>query len=203
VFSASTALPYGLAGALLLELYLLERIDFRGKKIKVINSSKTHNDILDEALELISGSTRLHDTKHWLQTIYSKVNKIQERLAEQLVSKKVLEKEEHSFLWVFNYNRYPTSDAKPEKDVRSHVRDIVLKRQQASEEDVALISLIKACDLVNEVFEKAERSKASKRIEEISKNQKIGAAISQTMDEIMAAIMVIIMASTVTTTIVS
>ena len=43
VMSASVALPYGLVGALLLELYLAKRIDFVEKNIQVINEQPTHN----------------------------------------------------------------------------------------------------------------------------------------------------------------
>ncbi|NNJ72779.1 MAG: GPP34 family phosphoprotein, partial [Enterobacterales bacterium] len=200
VFSASGALPYGLAGALILELYLLEKIDFRDQKVKVINSGKTDNDLLNEVLALLSSSSKRRDTKHWVQKVTSKVKKIQERLAHQLVAKKVLSKQEHSFMWLINYNRYPTDDEQPEKDVRSHVKDVVLRRKEANLEDVALVSLIKACELINEVFDKSERDKAKKRIESMSKNLKIGAAISQTMEELMAAIMIAIIAATVVPT---
>lgn len=203
VFSASTALPYGLAGALLIELYLSRRIDFIDKNIKVINADKVDNELLDEVRVLISSSSTLRDAKYWLKTIHSKVKAIQGRLASQLVEKKILSKKEHSFIWLIHYNRYPSRDVKPEQNLRAHIKSVVLKGAQASEEDIALLSLVQACELVNEVFDSSERKKAQQRIKELVKEQKISKAITQIVDEIMTALMVVIMASTVTTTIAS
>lgn len=200
VFSASTALPYGLAGALLLELYLSKRVEFVDQNIKVVGTQKTDNELLEEALQLIATSDKLRDTKYWLHRIHSKVSKIQQRLAERLVQKKVLSKEEHRFLWVFNYNRYPTQDEAPEQDILEQIKDVVLGSTAANEEDVALLSLVNACDLVDEVFAKDQRKTAKQRIEQLVKEQEMGDAISQTVKDVMAAIMVVIMASTIAAT---
>ena len=106
-------------------------------------------------------------------------------------------------MWVFNYNRYPTKNDKPEEDVRKRIKDIVLKRAQPTDQEIALISLFKACELTNEIFEKTDRAKAKKRIEQISESSSISKAISSTVQEIMAAIVIMIVTSTVTTTVIS
>lgn len=201
VFSASTALPYGLAGALLLDLYLLKRIDFTDKQITLVNAEKTESDLLNEALELISASGKAQDAKYWVKRVHGKVSKIQSRLAEQLVFKQILAKEEHRFLWVFNYQRYPTQNEQPEKMLRAHLKDIVLNGTAANDDDVALLSLVQACGLVSEIFDRADRKVAKQRIEQLVKEQKISKAIIQTVDEIMAALVVIMTSATVTTTV--
>ena len=203
VMSASTALPYGLAGALVLELFLSNKIEYKQDNIIVVDSSKTDNPLHNEVLSLFSAASKPQSTKHWIETIQKKVSKLQDRLAEQLVEKKILTKEEKSFLWIINYNHYPAKNNKPEKSVRKRIKDIVLRRKPANDEDIALISLVKACELTNEVFDKDERKKAKERIKDITENSRVGAAIAKTMEEITAAIMMIIITSTVTTTIVS
>ena len=203
VFSASTALPYGLAGAILLELFFMNRISIKDNKVKLQNADKTNNEILDDALKLIRSSKKQRDTKYWIQLFQSKLKKLQERLAEQLVAKKVLSREAHSFMWLINYNRYPTHNELPEQNVRERIKSIVLKRAEPTDEEVSLISLIKVCELTNEIFEKSERKKAKAQIEKIVAKQSVSSAISSTMDEIMTAIMVIIIASTVTTTVIT
>jgi hypothetical protein len=201
VFSASLALPYGLAGALLLELYLSNRIDFVNNRVKVISKDKTGNALSDEALVLISSSPKLRDAKHWLNTIHSKVKNVQQRLAEQLVQKGVLSKQEQRFLWIFSRDRYPTHDAKPEQAIRDHIKDVVLNSKPPTEEDVAIVSLIDACELVNEVFDSSDRRRAKERIKKIGKDEKISQAISQTVEEIQVALIILITATTVTTTV--
>ena len=93
VFSASTALPYGLAGAILLELYLKDFISFRDEKVKVKSRNGTGNEILDDVLSLIIKENKMHDAKYWVQKIYSKLSDLQERIANNLVAQKILSKE--------------------------------------------------------------------------------------------------------------
>lgn len=203
VFSASTALPYGLAGAILLELYLKDFISFRDDKVKVESRNDTGNEILDDALSLIIENNKLHDAKYWVQKLYSKISDLQERIANNLVSKKILTKEKHSFMWIINYNRYPTHDLNPENNVRESIKSIVLKRADANEEDLALISLVQACELTNEIFDKSDRKRAKKRMKDIINNRQVSSAIAKTVEEINAAILTVIIASSVTTTVIT
>lgn len=203
VASTIIALPYGLSGALLLDLYLSGHIEFVDKQVKVIRSDAISHPVHKQVLALLSSSDRLRDAKYWLNNIHSKVNKIDNRIAEQLVQKGILSKQEHSFLWLINYNRYPTRDEQPEQDIRSHIKKVVLGGIAASEEDIALLSLVQACELSNEVFDKNERKEATKRIEELVEGQKIGNAIKQIVQDIQAALVVLNTTTAVTTTVVS
>ncbi len=54
IFSSSSALPYGLRGALLLELTLANKIDIVNKKLVVIDNTPTNNPLLNSALDIIS-----------------------------------------------------------------------------------------------------------------------------------------------------
>lgn len=201
VFSASMALPYGLAGALLLELYLANKITFVDKKVQVIDSTPTNNDLLNEALALIDSASKLRGAEYWLNSISSKVKGIQQRLASQLVNKGVLAEQEQTFLWVIKSTRYPTQDAKPEHDIRQQLKDIVLEGHDASEEDIALLGLVQVCELIAEVFNRDDRKFAQKRIKELAKDEKVSKAISQTVEQITAALLIIIVTTTTATSV--
>ena len=203
VFSASMALPYGLAGALLLELYLANKITFVDKKVQVIDATTTNNELLNEALALIDNSSKLRSAEYWLSSISSKVKGIQQRLANQLVNKGILAEQEQTFLWVIKSTRYPTQDAKPEHDIRQQLKDIVLDGQNATEEDIALLSLVQVCELIAEVFNKDDRKFAQKRIKELAKDEKVSKAISQTVEQITAALLIIIVTTTAATSVVT
>ncbi|MDM7860954.1 GPP34 family phosphoprotein [Alteromonas sp. ASW11-36] len=203
VFSASISLDYGLAGALLLELHLAKRIGFEDKKIIVLDPTTTQNTLLDEALALIVASDKPRDANYWLNKVRAKVDKIQARLAERLVAKKILEKQEQRFLWLIKYERFPTEDPKPETDIRNHLKRIVLQGAAPSDEDVALLSLVQACGLTPEVFERSEQTVAKQFITELAQGDKISKAIKQTVEEITVALVVVLTTTTATTTIVS
>ena len=98
-------------------------------------------------------------------------------------------------MWVFNYNRYPTQNFAPEYDIRNSIRNIILYDQQPTEKETALIGLVKACDLVNEIFSREERKSAKKKIKMITEEDEIGKAVSSIVLEITAAITTAIVAS--------
>jgi len=194
--SASIALPYGLAGAMILDLYFQDRIKFEDKNVHVVDHMSTGNAILDETLDVLCDATKIRDVKYWVRRIHSKVKGLNHRLADSLVEKNILEREEHRLLWVFSYNRYPTQNFAPEYDIRNSLRTIILYDQQPTEKETALIGLVKACDLVNEIFSREERKLAKKKIKVIIEEDEVGKAVSSAVSEIKAATTAVILAST-------
>jgi Golgi phosphoprotein 3 len=199
VFSASTALPYGLAGATLLDLYFSNRIAIRQRQVHVIDDAPTGDEILDEVLQLIQGSGKTRDLKHWISRINDRVKDLKGRLADNLVYKEILEQEEHRLLRMFRQSRFPTRDATPEYETRDGIRNIVLWGQEPGDREVALIGLVKACDLVNEIFAKGERKVAKRRIKELTEGEEVGKAVAAVVAEMTAAIVAIIVASSAAT----
>ncbi len=191
IFSASTALPYGLAGALIIDLLFQERIALVEGKIKVRNPRPTGDGLLDETLQLIRASDKSRDIKYWVQRIYSKVKNLQKRVTNGLIEKKILERREQKILWVFPSNRYPTIDGAPENEIRKNIHEIVLRYKAPEKDDIALLSLVKSCDLINEVFDKPDRKIAKKRIEAIITGEIIGKAVTEVVTAVVAITAVI------------
>lgn len=189
VYSASLSFPYGLAGAMLIELIEQERIALVDGKVKVRNPKSTEKKLLDESLQLIRASEKLRDTNHWVMRIASKIKKLPERIIDDLVAKSILERREQKILWVFPSKRYPTVDAQPENEVRQHIRQIVLRQQKPEQTDITLLSLVRACGLINEVFSKEERKPAKKHIEKLTANETVGKSVS---DVVTAVTMVVV-----------
>lgn len=202
IFSASTALPYGLTGAVLLELFFMGKITYENKKIRAIDKSQIDDPVLDDALSIMKVSSKDRNPKYWVQKINSKVKKLKQRVIDNLVEKQILNREGHKILWFFNINRYPTLDVVPEMEIRNNVRNIVLSQYEVTEREIALLSLMKACSLVNEVFQRSERKLAKKRIKELIENQKmskdVSSAVVDITQEITAAVVSIAFVSSAT-----
>lgn len=196
VFSASSALQYGLAGALILELFFQNKITLTEKNIRVIDATPAGDSLLDQVLELISSSKKQKDPKHWIYKIDRKVKGIKNKITDALVQKEILRREERRLLWVIHYNRYPTRNISPEQEIRQRIQNIVLMNHPPDETDRALISLLKACSLVNEVFSKGQRKQAKKRIKEIAEDEKVGKAVSDIVAEITVAVTTGVIAAT-------
>ena len=193
--SASTALPYGLAGATILDLYFEERITFNNTQVHVVDQMPTGNELLDEVLALLSHTTNTHDIKYWIRRMRRKVNDLTDRVAERLVAQHILAQEEHQFLWVINYQRYPTQDSLPEAALRDTLRAIIVDDQPPTESETALLSLIKACNLFREIFPREERKIAAQKITTIIEDEAVGKAVSATVREVTGAVMAAITAS--------
>jgi Golgi phosphoprotein 3 len=199
VSSASTALKFGLAGAVLMELTLQRRLSIAEDKFTVSDPTPTGDDILDEALAKIKASQKSRKAKHWVSKLAG-IKKMKERLLDRLVNEGILRREEHRILRVISTKRYPTAYSGPEMKLRGRIRSVVLDGKTPDERTVIIISLLSACKLVNEVFVKEERKEANKRIKEICKGEAVGKAVSDTVAAVHAAVFVAIIASSAAST---
>ncbi len=197
ISSSSTALPYGLTGAILLEFSLAGKILVENKKLIVTDNSSTGNEILDEALNIIENAPKNKSVKYWVSKLNRKMKSLKKDILSQLIEKKILVETENKILWVIPTKRYPTNNPEPENQVRKSVKAIVLGSQIGDERIKLLISLIHSCNLIKEIFSKDERKVAKKRIKEIVKSEKVGKAVSDTVNEVvMAAVIGAVVGST-------
>lgn len=188
LLSVSTALPYGIAGAILLDLHLLNRIELTHKCVKIISDEKTGNKIHDEVLALINDKIGCEEPKYWIRSINGSVEDLVDKIIIELVSKGILKKEEKKILWIIPVERFPTNDPLPEVHTRILIRSIVLENKEPNERTLALLSLIKASNLIDELFLKDERKQATNIIDEFISYEEIGKAVADINAEVTAII---------------
>jgi hypothetical protein len=174
----STALPFGLGGALLTDLALQGRIDSADKKIVVGDPSPTGDELLDAALETIRASTKRRDAEHWVKKLGGRKG-LRHELARRLVARGILREQERTFLWVFHDPRFPTSDPGPESAVRGRVRDLALAGAEPDPRTLLLLSLANACSLADGLFSREERTRAKRRIKDLVEGEQFGTAVAK------------------------
>ena len=198
------AMTYGLAGAILLELSLLERISIENKKVVLKSSKRIGDSLLNTYLELITNSKKNRSLMHWVQTFGNKERAIKKEILDKLILKGVLTKREKKFLWVFNNDKFPTVNSKPENTLRKRLYEIIEHGKTPTADDLMLISLIDTCRMNRSVYgkERAKKSKdAIKNLIEDAKNSKtISATIKEIHDIILVMITTIITSSIVAST---
>ncbi|MDT8324841.1 MAG: GPP34 family phosphoprotein, partial [Bacteroidota bacterium] len=194
VLAGSGAIDYGLAGALLMELHLQKRLAWREKRLTLADNRSTGSPLVDEAMTLIAAAKKDRDAKYWVSTFSRKIPKLKVRVFDALVERGVLRKEEKKFLWVFPYKRYPESDPQPERRVRDMLQDLIEGRITPTERLLALLSLVRACDLIVEVFGKGKKREMKKRIDAFLTDDRVGKAVSDVVAEVNAAVMVAVTA---------
>ncbi|ASN04805.1 GOLPH3/VPS74 family protein [Virgibacillus necropolis] len=203
VFSASESLNYGLAGAVLAELTILERIELDDKKVVVINEEETGVMFLDSVLTEIKQSNKSRKVDDWVNRINYKMGQMRNDMIQLLVEKGVLKEEEKKILWFFNQNTYPANQEIPEQEIRNRVHASLFGDEKPNARTAMLLSLIKSCNLVDEVFSKDKKKEATRLMDKIIKNHDYGKAVNASIDEMQTAVIVacttVVMVSTINT----
>ena len=183
------ALDQALAGAALLELAFLNRIDTDLTHLTLVSDKPTGDRMLDPILTEIAAAQDKKDAKHWVGVISADGQKIREGALVRLVERGVLKREEKKILWVIPGRRYPMIQNQEEEEVRKRIRRVVVEGAIPSPRDVVIISLASACQLLRTVFSDADLLKYSPRIAEVAKMDLIGRAVSKSVAEVQEAVM--------------
>jgi len=185
----TTPLHYGLGGAILAELILQSRVGLDDDRIAVVvnNSMFGEDDLLNEGLERIQASERHHKARYWVCTFSETIKKLEKRLAYRLVDQGVLRKEEKRFLGVVPYEAYPALDASARFWIKQHLRSVVLGGEGLDAHTAALLSLVKACDLLGRVFTTDELKIARRQIETLTSGEVVGDAVHAAIETIETA----------------
>jgi Golgi phosphoprotein 3 len=173
-----------LAGAALMELALANRIDSDLEQLILVDTTPTGDDILDDVLrQLVEAGTELR-AGAVLERISVNGEKYQEMALKRLLAKGILREENGRFLWVFHTRRYPIVDDTEQREVRARLRQLVLSDEIPDPRDVVLICLIDACGLLGLVLSPDEIAETKTRVEELSRLDLIGQAVTKAVAEI-------------------
>ncbi|NIV43243.1 MAG: phosphoprotein, partial [Candidatus Dadabacteria bacterium] len=158
-------LNYAMAGAVLMDLGLRNRIDNDLEKLIVADSTPTGIAMLDKYLQKINSENNDNNTRYWLTELSNYGEEIMDSAIEMLIDKKILKMEEKKFLWVIGTRVYPMIDDKEEKEVKKRIIDLLMSDDIPSPKDVVLVSLMDTCSLFTTILSEKEVERLSDRIE--------------------------------------
>ena len=168
-----------LAGAVLMDLALLNRIDTDLRKLVVVDPSPTGDDLLDPILAAIVEETEIHDARHWVEHIAEEQSgRIQDGALTRLVKRGILESEGGRLLWAFRTRRYPTIDGKAEREVKLRIMHVLFSDEIPGPRDIVIICLADACRIFNQIMPGKEVERARERIDLVRRMDLIGQAVS-------------------------
>jgi golgi phosphoprotein 3 len=185
--TAAQPLKYGLAGATIMDLMLIGKLTNDDKNIVAVDATLTGNEIQDQVLTTIAAAERPRDVKYWVGELGTDIKRHQDWLEERLVQRGILRREVHRFLGIIPSQRYPTDDPLPEQSVRERIRTAVLGDASPDPRTATLISIAKACSVLDNLFTREECKQTKRRVEEIIQGETLGKAVKDTVDAINAA----------------
>lgn len=181
VESALENLQTALAGAVLAELALQERIELKDYRVVVSNQACTEHPILDKALNDILNETRLRKPRYWINTLAYK--KLLQEIGHDLVEQGVLSRQKKRLRLAVTSDEEQAPVPSLKYSLKSHLREIVLAGGQPELANQVLLAFLYHADLLRLVFTIGERKIASKEIKKLLKN----GGLSETLKTIVAA----------------
>ena len=196
----STMLTYGLAGAVLSELMLRDRIAISSDDEKLVSvklSRSTDDPILDEVLKNIEGAAKPASLNKWV-TKTANIKDLAHRLASQLAEYGILKKDEKKVLWLFSKRVYPELDSTYEDSIRKRMAALMFDDKAPVDEHIAvLVTFAKCTNTLAPNFARVELQQHAKRIESICNGDVLaGSATQETIAAVQAAQMAAMIAST-------
>jgi len=168
------ALDYAMAGALLMELALEGRVDADLQVLKVTSTEAVKDPLLNDVLHELQGQPKPQPVAFWLKQLADESKRIEDRVLAGLVAKGVLKQENRRVLWVFAVRRYPIIDDREVKEVRTRLRELISSDEIPDPRDVILLSLAKACSLLDDMFSADEIDALRPRIAALTRLDLIG-----------------------------
>ena len=183
------ALDYAIAGGVLMDLAMENRIDTDLDNLVLVDSTPVGDSLLDPTLADIAAA-ETHSTRHWVEHIVESADAIRSEGLTRLVDAGILERQEERFLWVFRTRRYPTVDGTVEREVKLRLMGVLFSNEIPDPRDVMLICLVDACGIFDELLSRHELDRASERIAQVRQMDLIGQAMAQAIRDIEVSIAV-------------
>lgn len=181
---------YGLAGAVLTDLILAERVTLsedKDPRVTVVDASATGHPVLDAALERVAQ----RDGKKLSSLVTDAKLNPEQRVARSLADAGILRIEEKKALGLVP-EKYPIVDPEPERALRERLRTVLLGGTD-SPADATLLCILQGISVAPKVLaeEKGDlkNRELKARIEEISKEATAGLAVGKAVETMNTVIM--------------
>jgi len=189
VVGRNPGFDYALAGAVLLELALAQRLDVVDKRVAALPGAPLREPVLADALSAIERDKRRR-AKDWIPRLSRSLRK---RVLADLVRGGLTGMQVTHVLKVFPSTRYPVTDAAALPELRAAVEAAVRGAGTVAESPVAeprvaaLCSLIGPAGLGRRLFPDLPRRELRRRLDEISRGNWASEAVRAAVREVQAA----------------
>ena len=168
-------LECALVGAALVDLAFVYRIDTDPKSLTVMDRSPTGEAMLDRILARIGEQSETSDTATWIKTLSRDEAAALQKLAmDRLVERGILERKEKKSLLGFRSIHYRTVDHAAARKVKERMKALILTDEIPDPRDIALLSLVDACNILPHIFTGGEAKGAGVRIKQLRSLDLVG-----------------------------
>ena len=176
-----------MAGAVIADLALEDRIDTDLKTLYMVDPSPTGDDLLDTTLREIAESDVTADAQYWIERNTRRVDDIVETTLARLVEREILEFHMGGF-WglsrsVSRSGTYPTSDVETRREAKARILNVILNDVIPDPRDAILIALMHTCGGFKLILAPEDYEEKLDWIETIAKLDLIGRTVATAVRE--------------------
>jgi len=172
-----------IGSAVLMDLAMRNIIDTDLKYVIPDKLNNTGEVILDEVIKELKEFGDRRPIAEWISHISIHGQFFRDEIITSLVGKRVLKIENTRTLWFFQTRKYPLQDDQEVVEVRTRLRNLIFSDDIPDVRDIVLISILHHGQLMDTVLTATEYDKYMSRVEQLSKMDFIGQAISDALDE--------------------
>ncbi len=181
------SLRYALAGGVLMDLAMEDRIDTDLESLILLDPSPVGDSLLDPTLAGIAAGTR-HDTRFWLERAADRADEIHAEALARLISRGILEERDDRMLWVLRSRRYPEVRGEERREVKLRLMEVLFSDEIPDPRDIMLICLADACEIFKQLLSNWELDQVTPRIRQVRQLDLIGREMVGAIDDIRRAI---------------
>ena len=185
---APHSLNIALAGAVLMDLALENRIDTDLDHLFLVDATPLDDDLLDPTLADIARDTDTRDTNYWVAQTAKRGDEIRDKALARLINRGILESESEGIFFlsrlVSRPRRYPTIDGQTVEEVRLRIMRVLFTDEIPDPRDIVIICLADACGGFKTILSQSELSEVQDRIELVRKMDLIGQSVTRTIREL-------------------
>jgi len=182
-YNMADAMP-ALAGAVLMELAIRDRIDTDLHKLTLVDSTPTGEPVLDGILAQMAAEPGTHSTDAWVDFLKHNGQEIHDGALARLVERGILRREENRVLWVFGTRRYPMIENHEQQEVKLRIANLLMSDDIPDARDIVIVGLAESCGLLEHIFSTDELERSRPRIAQIVRLDLIGQAVRAAIEHL-------------------
>ncbi len=171
-----------MAGAVLMDLALENRIDTDPDHLFVVDPAPTGDDLLDPILSDIAAHVEVRDSAFWLERVAGRGDRINSRARDRLVARGILEAEANGLVFlsrpVARTRRYPVADKTTSEDVQFRIMRLIFSEDVPDPRDLLIVSLAAACGVFESILSREELAGVRDRIDWIAGLDLVGREVA-------------------------
>ena len=176
------AVHYALAGSLLVDLALADRIGNGSAQLRPTDPTPLGDDLLDPLLARLHAAPNGHDITSWVEETAARADEIRKAALDRLVARGALAVEKNGGRGVLRPRRYSVLEDADDQALRQRLARALADDERPAPRDVALIRLVDACGRFEQLVPPRELKRARQRISQLRTETLAGHAIAAAVE---------------------